>query len=135
MSIPYHSPFSSSIVTINSYTIILLLYAALFPFVPQPFSVPPRCRPSPRVPPGSSPPAPSPPFQPPHVDAYCVLYSVSSPESFRYATGALRTLKREGLLTPHTASILVANKADLERHRQVPVDGRHHRYISNMVYS
>lgn len=57
------------------------------------------------------------------ADAYCIVYSVSDRDSFLYARELLSDIKKKNLQRG-AVQILVANKADLVRQRQVSEDGK-----------
>lgn len=56
------------------------------------------------------------------MDCFCVVYSVIDKSSFKAAEKILHYLKDNEMLLTRGA-ILVANKTDLERHREVTRQG------------
>jgi Rad/Gem-related GTP binding protein 1 len=59
----------------------------------------------------------------PSGDAYVIVYSVTDYESFDDAVDILHELRKQDLLQ-HIAVILVANKGDIVRLRQVDAEGQ-----------
>jgi GTPase SAR1 family protein len=60
------------------------------------------------------------------TDCYCVVYSIADRATFNSAVLTLSLLYRRlgtDLMTCWTACILVGNKSDLVRHREVDEDG------------
>ena len=59
----------------------------------------------------------------PEPDAYVIVYSVTDRDSFDEAVESLHELKKKGLLGK-TAIILVANKGDIVRTKEVEEEGK-----------
>jgi GTPase SAR1 family protein len=63
----------------------------------------------------------------PNTDCYCVVYSIADRATFNSAVLTLSLLYRRlgsDVMTCWTACILVGNKSDLVRHREVEEDGK-----------
>ena len=58
-----------------------------------------------------------------HADAYIVVYAVTDRSSFEKAVDILFSLRERGA-TMNKAVILVGNKSDLARTREVAVEGK-----------